>query len=126
VYYDAAVNDRKTALLAFFLAAALMAAVWVFSVPLTGQAEAWDSEGYYFAALVIAGAISGAMIPKHLPIQYLGAFAGQAAYELIFLESGPLFVLGLLFLAGYCVIFLGTAAVAAALRKRSQGVKPAS
>ena len=120
-------NDRKSAVLAFFLAAGLTAAVWALSLPLTGKAEPWDSEGlYYFAAMAITGAVSGAIIPKHFPIQYAGAVTGQAAYELIFLESGPLFVLGLLFLAGYCVIFLGTAAVAAALRKRIQDVKPAS
>jgi hypothetical protein len=48
----------------------------------------------------------------------LGAIAGQLAYELAFLRMGPLFVLGLAFLAGYGVIFLGGAAVAGFLRKR--------
>jgi hypothetical protein len=118
--------DRKSAILAFLLAAALTAALWAFSVPLTGKAEAWDAEAYYFAALVITGAISGAIIPKHLPAHYLGAMAGQVAYEVVFLESGALFILGLAFMAAFAVIFLGAAAVGATLRKRARKVSPAS
>ena len=119
-------NDRKAAVLAFLLAAALTAAVWAFSVPFTGKAEVWDAEVYYFAALLITGAISGALVPKHLPAQYLGAIAGPVAYEVIFLPSGPLFILGLAFMAAYGVIFLGAAAVGAALRKQARKVSPAS
>ena len=119
-------HDRKNAVLAFLLAAAMTATVWAFSLPLTGKDEAWDAEGYYFAALAVTGAISGAILPKHLAAQYLGAIAGQAAYEVIFLASGPLFIIGLAFMLGYCVIFLGAAALGAALRKRLGKVKPAS
>lgn len=99
--------------IAFGLAAALGAAVWALSVPLTGKAEPWDSEGpYYFIALALAGAASGAsMRGHHLLAQYAGAVVGQAAYEVVFLEAGPLFVLGLAFLLGYATIFLGAAAL---------------
>lgn len=108
--------------MAFFLAAGLTAAIWALSIPLTGKDEAWDAEGYYFAALPITGAISGALIPKHFVAHYLGAIAGQVAYEVIFLASGALFILGLAFMAAYAVIFLGAAAAGAALRTRSAPV----
>ena len=97
----------------------MAAAVWALSLPFTGKTEPWDAEGpYYFLALAIAGALSGAVIPRHLPIQYIGAVVGQAAYELVFLKFGALFVLGLAFLMGYSIIFLGAAAVIAAFRTR--------
>jgi hypothetical protein len=44
--------------------------------------------------------------------------AGQVAYELVFLKFGPLFVLGLAFLAGYSTTFLAGVAIVAALRSR--------
>ena len=47
------------------------------------------------------------------------AALGQAEYEVVFLEMGALFVLGLAFLAGYSTIFLAAAAIAASFRKRS-------
>jgi hypothetical protein len=104
---------------AFILSAVTAAAVWALSVPLTGKTEPWDAEGfYYFAALAIAGAVSAFVIPKHLTAHYAGAVVGQVAYELLFLEMGALFVLGLLFLMSYGIIFLGAAALVARIRRR--------
>lgn len=51
-------------------------------------------------------------------MHYAGAIAGQVAYELLFLEVGALFVLGLAFLAGYGIVFLAAAAILAKLRNR--------
>jgi hypothetical protein len=97
----------------------MAASVWALSVPFTGTAEPWDAEGiYYFLALAIAGGLSGAIIPKHLLAHYIGAVIGQAAYELAFLKIGALFVLGLAFLMGYSIIFLGAAAIVASFRAR--------
>lgn len=111
---------KNRAIGAFIVSAALGALVWALSVPITGKGEPWDAEWpYYLLALAIAGAISGAAIPKHLAAHYIGAVSGQVAYELIFLKLGPLFVLGLAFLAGYTIIFLATAAVLASFRKES-------
>lgn len=105
--------------LAFVLSAVLAAAVWGLSILLTGKNEPWDAEGaYYLVALAIAGAISGAAVPKHPVAHYVGAVVGQVAYGLVFLNVGPLFVLGLAFLAAYSIIFLVAMAVAASLRKR--------
>jgi len=108
---------RNRAVLAFVVSAGAAAAVWALSVPLTGKNEPWDGDGpYYVLALAIAGAISGSLIPKHLGLHYIGAIAGQVAYELAFLKLGALFILGLAFLAGYSIIFLAGAAILATLR----------
>ena len=105
---------------AFLVSAALAAAIWALSAPVTGKSEPWDASGpYYFAALAVAGAVAGALVPRHLAAHYLGAILGQAAYELAFLPLGALFIPGLAFLAAYTTIFLGAAAIAAALRRRA-------
>lgn len=104
--------------MAFINSSALAAIVWALSVPITGKSEPWDADWpYYLIALAIAGATSGAVIPKHLGAHYLGAVSGQAAYELVFLKLGPLFILGLGFMAGYSIIFLVAAGIVASLRK---------
>jgi len=100
------------------VSAVLSAAVWALSIPMTGRNEPWDADSpYYFVALAVAGAVSGAVVPKHLWAHYVGAVLGQAAYELAFLKLGPLFILGLVFLAGYSVIFVVSAAIVASFRK---------
>ena len=106
------------AVLAILLAAGLSAVIWALSIPLTGKAEPWDADSpYYFVALAVAGIVSGVVIPKHLWAHYVGAIIGQAAYGLAFLKVGPLFVVGLLFLAVYSVIFFGAAGIASSFRK---------
>jgi len=109
---------KSRAAIAVIVSASLAAAIWALSIPITGQMEPWDAEGpYYLLALGIAGAVSGALIPKHLWAHYVGAVFGQMAYELVFLQLDPLFILGLAFLASSSVIFLAAAAVVATLRK---------
>ena len=99
------------------VAAGLSAVIWALSIPITGKSEPWDADSaYYFVALAVAGAISGAVVPKRLWAHYVGAVLGQIAYELAFLKLGPLFIVGLIFLAGYSLIFLGAAAIAASFR----------
>ena len=113
---------KNTKAWAFVVSSFTAAGVWALSVPFTGKAEPWDAEGfYYFFALAVAGAISGAIVPKHPSTQYVGAVLGQAAYELIFLKLGALFVLGVVLLAGYSLIFLGAAALVASLRQPRLG-----
>jgi hypothetical protein len=109
---------KRRALLAIIVSAVLTAAVWALSIPITGRNEPSDADSpYYFVALAIAGAVSGAAVPKHLWPHYVGAVLGQAAYELAFLKLGPLFIVGLAFLAGYSIIFVVAAAIVALLRK---------
>ena len=96
--------------------------MWALSPMLTGHAEPWDSGGpYYLSTLAIVGAISGGLFPKPLWAHYVGSVIGQAAYEVFFLDMGPLFILGLAFLAGYSCVFLAAAAVGAFIRLRYKG-----
>lgn len=110
---------KNRAALAFVSALVTGALVWAASPWLTDQREPWDATfPYYLLALLVAGAIAGGLVPKPLWAHYLGAFTGQLGYELIFLKIGPLFVLGAVFLLGYCLVFLAAAALAGYLRLR--------
>ena len=110
---------RRQALVAFLAAGVLGAAIWAMSPLLTGRTEPWDASGpFYVCALAIAGALSGFIFPKHLWVTYLGAIAGQLAYELAFLQPGPLLVLGVVFLFAYGIVFIAAAAVAGRLWRR--------
>lgn len=111
--------NRNQPLLAFLVAVGASALIWALSPWLTGHAEPWDSDGvYYFAALAVAGLISGALMPRPLWAHYPGAVLGQLTYEAVFLDIGPLFLLGAAFLLGYSLLFLSAAAVAAYVRLR--------
>jgi hypothetical protein len=110
---------KYRAVLAFMVAAVTSALVWAASPWLTGQREPWDAEfPFYFVALLVAGAVSGALAPKPLRAHYLGSFIGQLSYEVIFLKIGPLFVLGVVFLLGYCLVFLAAASFVGYIRLR--------
>ncbi len=110
---------KRRDLSAFLIAAALGTLIWTLSAPITGKSEPWDDQGwYYLIALGVAGAISGAVIPGHFGSHYFGAVLGQVAYELLFLPSGPLFGLGVAFLAAYSGIFLVAVAAVSALRQK--------
>jgi hypothetical protein len=67
---------------------------------------------------LIAGAVAGAMAPGPLWAHYVGSFAGQLGYELLFLRVGALVVIGAVFLLGYCVAYSMAAALAGWVRGR--------
>ena len=93
--------------------------IWLLTPVLTSHREPWDADGsYYIVALVIAGAVAGALAPKPLWAHYVGSFAGQLAYELIFLHVGPLVFIGAVFLLGYCAVYSMAAGLAALVRGR--------
>jgi hypothetical protein len=69
---------------------------------------------------MIAGAVAGALTPKPIWALYLGAIAGQLSYQVLFLKVGPLLPLGVLFLVGYCLVFLATAVLGGYIRTRLQ------
>ena len=115
-------NRRSRPLLAFLVAVGSSALIWALSPWLTGHAEPWDADGiYYLAALGVAGLVSGALMPRPLWVQYPGAVLGQLAYEAVFLEVGPLFLLGAAFLLGYSLLFVLGAGLAAQVRMRLTG-----
>jgi hypothetical protein len=105
----------------FTLAVAAVAggSVWALSPWMVGHREPWDADGYfYIIALVVAGSLAGLLAPRPLWAHYVGALAGQLAYEVLFLRVGPLFVLGAVFLLAYSLVFLAAAALAAHVRAR--------
>lgn len=110
---------KNRAVLSFMIAAATSALVWAFSPWLTGHHEPWDADfPFYPVGLLIAGAVAGGLTPKPRWAHYLGSFIGQLSYEAIFLKIGPLFVLGAVFLLGYCLVFLSAASFAGYIRLR--------
>ena len=111
----------RSARLAFATAALTCALVWAASPWFTGRREPWDADSpFYFAGLMIAGAVAGALTPKPIWALYLGAIAGQLSYQVLFLKVGPLLPLGVLFLVGYCLVFLATAVLGGYIRTRLQ------
>lgn len=110
---------KKTSALAFLVSASAGALIWALSPWLTGHAEPWDADGlFYLGSLMVTGLGAGALIPKSLWAHYLGSVAGQLIYEVLFLNIGPLFLLGAAFLLGYSVVFVLAATVAAYLRNK--------
>lgn len=100
----------QRAALAIAVAAVVGAAIWAISPWATGQKEPWDAEGmFYVGALLGGGLVSGLLIPKPLWAQYAGSVLGQLLYGLLFLEIGPLILIGAVFLLGYSLIFLAGA-----------------
>lgn len=113
-----AMKSRST-VLAFTTAALTCAMVWAASPWFTGRREPWDADSsFYLSSLLIAGAVTGALTPRPIWALYLGAIAGQLSYQLLFLKVGPLLPLGVLFLVGYSLIFLLTAALVGYIRIR--------
>ena len=109
---------------AIVVAATTSALIWALSPLITGHREPWDAAWpFYWLALLIGGAISGAVIPKPLRAHYLGSLMGQLAYEVVFLRVGGLFLLGAVLLLGYCLIFLVGAGVAGFFRFKLRGAE---
>jgi 4-hydroxybenzoate polyprenyltransferase len=103
-----------------FLGAAFAGAlIWAFSPMVTGHAEPWDADGvYYFAALVLAGLVSGFLAPKSIWMLYLGSVTGQFLYHVLFFPIGPLVVIGLAFLLAWSLTFLAGAYGGSRVRRR--------
>ena len=100
------------------------AMVWAFSPFLSGQVEPWDAKGFYYsAALLIVGLTVGLARPKHVWSHYAGIMLGQLTYALLFLPIGPLFPVGVAFLAVYSIIALAGAASGAWFRRVSRGAR---
>jgi hypothetical protein len=97
----------RSTVLTFLLASATAFAVWALSPWFTGHKEPWDAPGiYYYAALLIAGMVSGLINVKPLWAHYLGGIFGQLLYAVVFLPLGPLAGVGLIFLAVWSLLFM--------------------
>lgn len=109
--------------ISLLLAVGLGAAIWAVSPVVTGSAEPWDAESpYYFVSLFVAGAVVGLLCPWHIWSAFLGIVVGQLVYLLVFLSSGPLLPLGVVFLLGYGLLSLLGAILASRLRRHPENI----
>lgn len=92
--------------------------IWALSPWITGYREPWDAlSHYYAAALAITGLLTGAFSKRIRWAFFVGAVSGQLLYMLVFLQTGPLMLVGILFLCLYSVIFMAAAIAATYLRE---------
>lgn len=114
---------NRDIVISFSLAAGLGAVIWAVSPVVTGSAEPWDAESpYYFVSLFTAGAIVGFLYPVHILSEFSGIVAGQLIYLLVFLPSGPLLPLGVIFLVGFGLVSLLGAFLASRTRRRPESI----
>ena len=109
---------NKDKAISLCVASGLGAIIWAISPFVTGEIEPWDADSpYYIVSLILAGTIVGGLIPKHLWTVFLGVVVGQIIYMLIFIPSGPLLLIGIVFLVGYGLLSLIAAIFAARFRR---------
>lgn len=103
--------------LVFGFGAMLGALLWALSPRFTGEAEAWDSAGfYYFGGLFIAGFVAAWVFPKRFWLAPIGIYVGQMGYVWFAtvtgrLPGGGLWLLGACTGLAMCVIALAGAAL---------------
>ena len=66
----------------------------------------------------MAGALAGALCPRHVWAVPVGIVVGQLLYMLVYLPSGPMLPLGLMFLVGFALLSLLGAVLASQIRRR--------
>jgi hypothetical protein len=94
--------------------------VWALSPLITGHKEPWDAPNHYYSwAIAIAGLISGLFSPRVFWAYFAGSVAGQFLYVLIFLTTGPLIAIGVLFMCAFGLLFFAAALLANFLRGRA-------
>ncbi len=108
------------------LAIALGALIWLASPMMTGRREPWDAHGpYYILSLFIAGAIAGWIQPQKVWRHAVGIMVGQLGVMLWLTVAQPpvganLLPLGVIVLAGFALVSLIGAGLAAGVRRRQR------
>lgn len=109
----------------FAIAFVAGAVIWLLSPLVTGHAEPWDAGGaYYFAALLVAGAVTGWLCPRRIAPVLPGIALGQFAYMLLVLPIGSLWAVGFAALFVYGLVALGAAFASARLRRLRRSADP--
>jgi len=91
--------------------------IWLLSPIITEAIEPWDDQtGYYFYALVVSGILIGALFHKSLTYNFIGIYLGQLVFMLFFTPSGPLILIGIIFLAFYSTIAFFAITLSASIR----------
>jgi hypothetical protein len=99
-------------------------AIWALLSVATGYPEPWDADSpYYFVSLFVMGALLGWLYPRNVWTVFLGIVFGQLIYMLVFLPSGPLLPLGIIFLFTFSVLSLAGAAITSRIRRRLESIK---
>ena len=95
----------------------LGALVWFLSPALTGHREPWDADSlFYHCGVFLAGFIPACFSARRFWLWALGAWLGQMLAFLVLLlcfGSGPLWLVGLLFLSFYALLSLAGAGIGA-------------
>jgi hypothetical protein len=109
--------------IAFAIAVGTGVLIWAASPRVTGEIEPWDADGFYYVgALILAGLGIGLLAPTRGPTDqhatvslpridvgyllalYAGILGGQLGYAVSHIPGGPLWVLGVGFLAAYSAL----------------------
>lgn len=97
------------------LFAAAMMLLWALSPHVTGEKEPWD-HGYYLFALAGFGFVAGLFATRPSWWMFVGTVTGQVLYPLLFLQSGPLAVLGCVVAVVYSALPTASGIIAVVLR----------
>jgi hypothetical protein len=115
---------KLSRLAVYIVGAALGLALWLIPSTFFGLSEPWDAEGpAYVIALLVAGLLLGFFGPNQLFAAVTGIFTGQLVLLLGGVLAHPgsdgLWMVGVVFLAGYTFVAGGVgAALGSALRHR--------
>jgi len=111
------VQKKHPWILVLLTSALLGAVVWALSPLIAGSSEPWDAPNHYYpVALALAGLVAGTIGPRIRWAFFAGAVLGQLLFGLLFLEVGPLALVGLGIMCFYSLIFLAAAILATYLR----------
>jgi hypothetical protein len=107
----------------FVLGFVLGLAIWLVPATFLGQAEPWDGDRpWYVVALLLSGLLLGYLGSAHSFAAVAGMFAGQLVVLLGRVVSSPdnsaLWMVGVVFLAGYTFVATGLGAVLGTVLRR--------
>ncbi len=81
-------ENKHRALWALIAGIVCGAAVWGFSIPVTGMREPFDSpSNYYILAMFLAGVIATIPAPRYWWLAVVGIFVGERLYALVMLPE---------------------------------------
>ena len=81
--------DRVRIIASLFIALVSAAAIWFFSMPITGFLEPFDAPTLYYPVTMFAAGILAALpAPRYWWVAFMGVFLGEKIYISIMLPDG--------------------------------------